>query len=156
MSQSGQRRKGIVVVEDNEADLLLLTRALHSVGFSRIRRLTSKSEVNDLIEKAEAAGEPESQQLPAVMFIDLGLSDGDARDSLAQWKERLGKETLMVVVTGSHRPEELQGAYKSGADSFLIKPAALSDLEHLRSFYKDHFDAAGKTESGTALIDQGS
>ena len=132
-------RRGVLVVEDNEADFTLLKRELERLDIRVVSSAGSKKEVNDLL-----AGKTKEASLPAVMFVDISLPDGDARDCLEEWRKKLGRGTLIVLTTGSLRGEDLRTLYQRGADTFLAKPISSGDLEHLIVFYGRFFAGADK------------
>src|SRR5687767_15085403 len=121
-------RKGILIVEDNHADQVLLVRALAANGITGVTTLVNIQEVNDFIAGKGGYSNRENFPLPRIMFVDVALPDGDAREFIPEWKRILGNETLLILMTSSLRPEELQAAYKLGADTFLGKPISVDDL----------------------------
>lgn len=111
--------KPIVIVEDNPMDADLTVRAF------RRRKVTNPIEVARDGEEALAwiprweAGEP----LPVVILLDLKLPKVDGLEVLRQLKAHPSLRTIPVVVlTTSAQESDVQGAYRLGANSYIVKP----------------------------------
>lgn len=62
-----------------------------------------------------------------LILLDVMLPDGDGRDRLAQWRDRL--ETPVIVLTARSQISDRVGALDQGADDYLTKPFDFSELE---------------------------
>lgn len=109
----------ILLVEDNPVDIDLTLRA-----FQR-RKLANPVQVARDGEEALSwlprweAGEP----LPLVILLDLKLPRVDGLEVLAQWKaHRVSASIPVVVLTSSAEDQDIQAAYKLGANSYIVKP----------------------------------
>lgn len=132
LNQGVAARKAVLVVDENRAEADLLAESLRKRGI--VADIVSFVALEDVYEfLKEAKGEPR------VTFLDLQVSSGEPLKALKDWKERFGSQSLFVVLTDDARGSALQQAYASGADSFLVKPLAEKDLDHLMTFYRQFF-----------------
>ena len=111
--------RAILLVEDNPMDVDLTRRA-----FER-QKVPNPVEVARDGEEALAwisrwdRGEP----LPALILLDLKLPKIDGLDVLRQLKEHPVYRTIpIVVLSSSSENRDMQSAYQSGANSYIIKP----------------------------------
>src|ERR1051325_2627348 len=67
--------------------------------------------------------------LPTIVLLDLAMPRVNGWQVL-QWIRFRPEfnQVLVVVLTASVRVEDLQQAYRMGADSFLVKPCTIDDL----------------------------
>lgn len=109
----------ILLVEDNPVDLDLTQRA-----FAR-QKLTNPVQVAR--DGAEAlawlprweAGEPR----PLVILLDLKLPKVDGLEVLRRFKESAVSRVIPVVVlSSSDENQDIQTAYRLGANSYIVKP----------------------------------
>lgn len=109
----------ILLVEDNPMDLDLARRA-----FTR-RRLANPlmvardgAEAIALVQSWAAAEPP-----PAVVLLDLKLPKADGLEVLRQIRAHPQMGTVPVVIlTTSSEDQDVQMAYRLGANSYIIKP----------------------------------
>ncbi len=119
--------KDRLLVDDNGAALLTLTRALKAAG------------INQLIHGAGNAGQALSlfmARQPAVVILDLCLDQTGVESGYALLKEFLDRDPScrVIVLTGHGSDSYGLRALKLGAAHFLPKPA---DLPHLQVLIKD-------------------
>lgn len=94
-----------------------------------------------------AGGPPFSDRsiypLPGVVFVDLKLP-GISGFDLLQWLRRHPefKGTFTVVLSATGDLTSVQAAYALGANTFLIKPCRVADLENLVICYPDFWERA--------------
>lgn len=63
-----------------------------------------------------------------MILLDLLLPDGDGREFL-QWLRRSEKDEPVIVITACRELSDRVGTLDKGADDFLVKPFAFSELE---------------------------
>lgn len=120
----------ILLVDDSENDLLLMriafknagsTCLLHEVhnGVEAIAYLNGESPYDDRTKFP----------LPAVVLLDINMpmKDGFAVLAWARAQPAL-KRLSIIMLTASMRPEDVERAFDSGANSFLVKPTSLDEL----------------------------
>lgn len=130
--------RALLLVEDNEDDVFLMRRALKQAeienplyvvgdGAQAVDYLAGNGEFNDR----------EQYPFPALVFLDLKLPFRSGHDVLA-WirKEAELVELVVVVLTSSDEPSDIDRAYKLGANSYLVKPPTLIQLRDLAKSFK--------------------
>lgn len=113
-------RRCILLVEDDEDDIVMVTKALAKGdldGSLRIAR--SGEEAIRLLHE----GELEPDEVVQLVMLDLGLPGRTGFEVLAAIRAHPLTRTLPVVVlTGSSAPEDVKQAYEAGANSYIEKP----------------------------------
>jgi len=134
----GKMNRALLLVEDNEDDVFLMRRALKQAeidnplyvvgdGAQAVDYLAGNGEFNDR----------EQYPFPALVFLDLKLPFRSGHDVLA-WirKEAELVELVVVILTSSDEPSDIDRAYKLGANSYLVKPPTLIQLRDLAKSFK--------------------
>lgn len=63
------------------------------------------------------------------VLLDLGLPELDGLKVLEQLREKLGKDTPVIILTARDSNEEKLAGFKAGCDDYLVKPVHLPELE---------------------------
>ena len=124
--------KEILLIEDSDADALLVERALEAVSVANpVHRVNTGEDAMVYLNKsAEAAaiGPPPS----SILFIDLVLPGISGLQIL---ENTLGRpefsKTLRIVLSNLTHAKAIQRAYTLGAHTFLSKPVQPADLRQL-------------------------
>jgi len=130
--------QALLLVEDNEHDVFLMKRALSqaeirnplfvvSDGQQAVDYLAGNGDFNDR----------EMYPFPALVLLDLKLPFRSGHEVLA-WirNEAELNELVVVVLTSSDEPADVNQAYKLGANSYLVKPPSLGQLRDLAKSFK--------------------
>jgi two-component system, OmpR family, response regulator QseB len=105
-----------LLIEDDLDVGTALTKALRSEGID-VEWLRSAADARHFV----------GLRVPDAIVLDLGLPDGHGLALLRQWRDD-GLEIPIIVVTAStDLDDRLSGLY-DGADDFLVKPFAVSEL----------------------------
>jgi CheY-like chemotaxis protein len=122
---------GILLVEDNQADALLIQEALRQVA------------VHDPVERVPD-GERALERLrgegprPGLVLLDLNLPRKDGRTVLAELKADPDLCTIPVIVlTTSAAPADIAFAYENHANSYVRKPLGLDALVEAAKAIRD-------------------
>jgi CheY-like chemotaxis protein len=130
-----------LLIEDNEDDIILMRRSfikrkvlnpLHAVrsGNEAMAYLMGEGRYSN---RAEFA-------IPKTILLDLKMPGMDGFEVLRWIRERPEFNDIRVVVlTSSHLLQDIVRAYKLGANSFLIKPADLSDILRISQAVKGYW-----------------
>ena len=113
----------ILMVDDNEDDIDLALRALRETGITEEIFVCRDGEeaLDYLFSRGRFAGKPPSE-LPRLVLLDLKLPKINGLEVLKEIRGSPMLATLPVVMlTSSSRRSDLESAYKSGANSYLIK-----------------------------------
>lgn len=117
----------ILLVEDNPADSLLITRAL-SNGSAGTRVVVAKDgyEATKLL---PPAGGTTSVPKPDLILLDLNMPRKDGRTLLAEIKSNPSLRCIPVVVlTSSEADTDVNSAYSHHANSYFSKPMDLKEF----------------------------
>lgn len=107
---------GILVVEDQVELLESICHGLRGEGFS----VSAATTGNDgLLRCAESA--------PDLLILDLMLPDGDGLSLLAQLRERMFNQPILIISARDSVDHRVAGL-NCGADDYLVKPFVFSEL----------------------------
>lgn len=126
----------ILLVEDNEDDIMAITRAFKGLDF--LSGMDVARDGQEALDYLTRAGRYASAKkpLPALILLDLNLPLVDGFAVLRRLKadENL-KKIPVVVLTTSSREEDVERSYAAGAVSFITKPPSLREfIDKAREF----------------------
>ena len=70
---------------------------------------------------------------PDLALVDIGLPGIDGYEVASRVRQSVGKEVVLVAVSGFGMPEDKRKAYDAGFDEHITKPADVTDIENLLS-----------------------
>jgi CheY-like chemotaxis protein len=108
----------ILVVDDQEANVLLLEQMLHNAGYLRVRTCTDPFEVRDL----------HLENHYDLVLLDLQMPGMDGFEVLAQLKEIEPDGDVPVLVITAQPAHKLR-ALQAGARDFVSKPFELVEVQ---------------------------
>ena len=122
--------KVFLLVEDNENDALLLQRAFSRGNLvNPLQVLTTGEQALEYFQGTGRFSNRAEFPLPAILLLDLNLPGISGFDVLRWIRSQPSLATMRVIVlTSSSSIQDVNQAYRLGANSFLVKPM---DLEHL-------------------------
>ncbi len=114
----------VLLVEDNPADAELTIRALTKNHLANsIHHVKDGAEALDFLFAAGAYAGRQVGKGPKVVLLDLKLPKVDGLEVLQRIKsDERTRSTPVVVMTSSKEDRDLQGAYKLGVNSYVVKP----------------------------------
>src|SRR5207248_1961857 len=110
----------ILVVEDNEDAREMLRCLLEELG----HRVDCAEDGPTGVTRALAVK-------PEVLIVDIGLPGMDGYGVARRVRDALGKDVLLVALTGYGQPDDRRLAGEAGFDQHLTKPVMLESLERL-------------------------
>jgi len=119
--RDGQPRR-IVVVEDN-ADVRDLLRL-------KLKRLGHEV---DAVADGMAGVDAIVAQKPDLALVDIGLPGIDGYEVATRVRDSIGRDVVLVAVSGFGQPEDKRKAIDAGFDEHITKPADVTDIENLLS-----------------------
>jgi CheY-like chemotaxis protein len=137
-------RSCILQVEDEEADVLLLQYAFRKADIRQpVQVVTRGQEAMDYLSGAGQFADRETYPLPALVLLDLKLPDKHGLDVLEWLREQAGlKQTVVIALTSSNLPADIQRAYECGVNSYAVKAAdnqkRLEFAQHLKGWWLEH------------------
>jgi CheY-like chemotaxis protein len=120
----------ILLVEDNPTDVLLIRRALDKAKLANPLQIVSDGDA--AVQYLSGDGRFTDRRvhpLPVLVLLDLKLPRRSGIEVL-QWlrtQERL-RRIPVVVLTSSQQDRDVNAAYDSGANSYLVKPVEFDGL----------------------------
>ena len=114
----------ILIIEDMDADFEAIVRGLRRLGISHpiVRCSDAEDALDFLYGRGIHAREPQDQQPPRIILLDLTLNGSDGREVLARVKQDDYLKAIPIVVwSGSNDPRDVEVSYRLGANSFVRK-----------------------------------
>jgi two-component system response regulator len=125
----------VLVVEDSEDDVLLLSMALRqgNIPWKIAAAIPDGELAIEWLENAYLSGNPESQCEIDLLLLDLKMPRKDGFDVLRWVKTHLPGRFRIVVFSSSLVLSDILGARELGADFYHVKPVSSEErLEILR------------------------
>ena len=116
--------KNILLVEDNEDDAYLMTRALSPAEIdSPVHVVTDGEQAVNYLRGSGRFADRTEFPLPGLVLLDLKLPRVSGFEVL-EWiqKEPSLPELVVVVLSSSGETRDVNMAYRFGARSYLVKP----------------------------------
>jgi CheY-like chemotaxis protein len=130
----------ILVVDDDDADALMITEALEATdGDSRVDRVADGREALDYL---RGEGQFSGPSRPDLILLDLNMPRMDGRETLTAIKndEQL-KAIPVVILTTSGAAPDIASSYQHRANAYVTKPFGLDDFEstvrQIDRFYRE-------------------
>ena len=126
----------VLLVEDNEADVVLLQEALREGGVDLHLSVALDGEQA----MADLRG---ADELPDFVLLDLNLPRKDGREVLVEMKSDPALSAVPVIVlTTSQSPSDVAFAYRNHANAYVRKPNGLDQLIDVTRAIRDFWVAA--------------
>jgi len=122
----------VLVVEDHPVNRLILSTWLTGQGHSVFTA-----------ENGEIALEMAAKQAFDVIVMDVNMPVMDGLTATRRIRGEAGpnRDTPIVILSASARPEDLEHGWAAGADSYVVKPVDFARLSHVLSQAGDGRDA---------------
>lgn len=134
------RRLEILVVDDDDADALMITEALAGADSdSTVRRVVDGREALDYLRRA---GKFADANRPDLILLDLNMPRMDGRETLEAIKTDDDLKAIPVVIlTTSGAGADIVSSYQHRANAYVTKPFGLDDFEatvrQIDKFYRE-------------------
>ena len=130
----------ILVVDDDDADALMISEALESANTqATVERVSDGREALDYLRRE---GRFADAHRPDLILLDLNMPRMDGRETLAAIKsdEQL-KAIPVVILTTSGATPDIVSSYQHRANAYVTKPFGLDDFEatvrQIDKFYRE-------------------
>ena len=129
----------ILLVEDNENDVLFMNLALEQAGVANpIRVVKDGQEALAYLGGTGQYSDRLKFPLPYLVLLDLKLPYVMGLDVLKWLRQRAEFDsTIVVVLTSSADPADVETAYRLKTNAYLVKPSGLANLQILTQATKD-------------------
>jgi CheY-like chemotaxis protein len=127
----------LLIVEDEENDAFFLRDALHRAGILNPIQVVEDGRLAlDYMSGSGKFADRKKYPLPSVIFLDLKLPQVNGLAILKWIREQPSLPSILVVVlTASRLDEDIERAYRLGANSYVVKPSSREKLvEILKDF----------------------
>ncbi len=143
--------RAILLVEDDENDGLIMTMALRKAGLTcSICLARDGREAQDYLSGAGKFADRLEYPLPYVVLLDLKLPLLPGLGVLKWLRERPEFDsTIVLVLSSSPMPEDIQGAYRLRANAYLVKPCCVEALQLMARAIKDFWFTHNQLPSGS-------
>jgi CheY-like chemotaxis protein len=130
--------RNLLLVEDNADDQFIMKRALQSAGVTNpVNIVEDGQQAIDYLSGAGKFGDRALYPIPALVFLDLKLPHKSGFEVLRWIRTRSELDSVVVVVlTSSNQARDISAAYKTGANSYLVKPPTAEDLVQMAKSFK--------------------
>lgn len=128
-------KKTILLVEDDENDVFLFTRALGKVGIRvPLQTASDGQQAIDYVEGRGKFADREAYPFPYLILLDLKLPHVKGLEVLKRVRELTDDRPIVVILSSSKNELDISEAYRLGANAYLSKPASFEGLlETVRS-----------------------
>jgi CheY-like chemotaxis protein len=120
----------LLVVEDSDEDFATLIRAIDRASTQEmtIHRCIDGDDALDFL-NLEGKYSSEVRPNPNLIILDLNLPGTDGREVLATIKHAENLKIIPVVILStSSNPKDIARCYRSGANSYMVKPMRFDKL----------------------------
>lgn len=134
----------MLFVEDDEDDVYVIQNSLNRVGIHEPRHFVQNGKVAvEYLQSLSSAGDLGQDLLPKIIFLDLNMPLMNGLEFLQWRRQQPALCTIPVVIlTSSENPQDIADAYQLGANAYLVKPMAVTELssllESIRAFWLTH------------------
>jgi len=124
--------KSILLVEDDENDVFLLTKALKRLGIGNpLHVACDGQQAIDYVEGQGKFSDRAEFPVPYLVLLDLKLPHVKGLDVLKRIREGEGPKPIVVILSSSKNATDVSGAYVLGANAYLAKPTDFESLVKL-------------------------
>lgn len=117
----------ILLVEDNEGDILLITEAFEEAKLAnQISVVRNGEQAIDFVEKR---GNYQNVELPDLIVLDINLPRKNGHEVLKYVKEKdYLKQIPIIMLTTSSSESDILKSYENHANCFITKPVDVEDF----------------------------
>ena len=145
-------RPGCVLqVEDDANDIYFVQYAFDQTGLPNcVEAARDVREAIDFLSGCGSSGDCE--KMPSLVLLDIQLPGGSGFEVLKWIREQKRFQQLPVVIlSSSSRPEDIETAYRLGANAYLVKPSGIPELLGLVKCIREFWLVHNRTSSDRVL-----
>lgn len=115
-----EKKTKIIVVEDNAADREVIKEFFDSHGAIEF----------DFFEDGEDAHNQLNHNSGDIILLDINLPKVNGFEILKKIKSKKPRSSIVIVLTSSPNPEEIQIAYNLNANAYIVKPIDFDEFKN--------------------------
>ena len=133
----------ILQVEDDPNEVFFLQRALNRAAVANpVHVVTDGQQAIDYLKGEGKFADREQFPMPCLVLLDLKLPFVMGFEVLSWIRQQPGMTVPVVILSSSAEDADMATAYRLGANAFLTKPSAVSELEDMvraiKAFWLTH------------------
>lgn len=133
-------QRPLLAVEDDPNDIEFLRFSLSKAGVTAVHHVADGEQALLYLTGAGPFADRDRHPLPALILLDLKLPRKSGLEVLEWLKRQPGLRRIPVIVlTASRELPDVARAYDLGANSYLVKPINLSELERIAAEIKSYW-----------------
>ena len=132
----------LLVVEDSDEDFEALNRIMRKTCQFEVptKRCVDGDDALDFLYREGPYADRSLSESPGLILLDLNLPGTDGREVLSQIKQDEQLKTIPVVVmTTSSNPRDIEDCYRSGVNSYMLKPTNIEQLKASIQLFIDYW-----------------
>lgn len=145
----------ILVAEDNEDDVFILTHALKSAGLpGPVFICSDGQEVIDYLKGDGAFADRATYPLPGMLVLDIKMPHLSGLEVLRWVRAHPGCAVIpIIILTSSAHPKDVAEAFANGVNAYFLKPRTPEEMRDLLQLIHDFWTASVRPPvSGSKLI----
>ena len=125
-----RRSSTILIIEDDPNDVLFLQLAFKKAGITNpVQVAKDGREALNYLNGEGRFSDRESFPIPYLVFLDLKLPEVPGLEVLKSVREKPEfNSTIIIVLTSSSDPRDVDAAYQYRANAYLVKPSGIDAL----------------------------
>jgi CheY-like chemotaxis protein len=145
-----------LLVDDDSNDQVLIRRSFQKAPTTT--RLVVAKDGDEALSYLSGAGDFSDRArfpLPSVILLDLKLPRRSGLEVLI-WvrKHEPVRQVPVIILTSSYQDEDVRSAYDLGANSYLVKPVDLDDLETMMARVAEYWTSLNRLpELAPSILD---
>jgi CheY-like chemotaxis protein len=117
--------KNILLAEDDEEDVILFNTVLSELNHSIIVTVAADGILLMALLK-------QATSLPEIIFLDLNMPHKNGFECLSEIKgNKKWNSIKIVILSTSSQAQQIENAYKGGADLYLAKPVSYTQFKNM-------------------------
>lgn len=117
----------ILLVEDNEGDIFLVTEALEEGKI--VNKTTVTKDGKEAIDFLDKTGKYENAEVPDLILLDVNLPKKNGHEVLEYIKSKESlKQIPVIMLTTSSAEKDILKSYKNHANCFITKPVDIDNF----------------------------
>ena len=124
------RQVEVLLVEDNEDDLVIIQEVFADMKLTSIVNTVRDGE--EALAYLQRKGKYKVARMPDIVLLDINMPKKSGFEVLEEMKKDPRLQSLpFIMLTTSHREEDIVRSYEMGACSYLQKLVDLDQFKHL-------------------------